>query len=520
MAKSKIVPITKVSQITPQYIKDSMKSWYSADVTNKMTDLFAQTLAFDYKRKAKNLKWLFGDDTTITIDADPEEVLASLRKNDARGIRPVLAYLDSVGATYTAESLSNKKCTYNKQVMRVKRVIEMTLSDTSVSKTILSGQSFDYATKKPYTIDIKTGVAYTALGVVKAETANGRGKPETTFTDGDNLWVKAADGMYECHAEDNLTIVVKGGIRDHNIDQVLGQIQGGSIVLSMDLNDMITCSNGGVSSCMGFSGSYHLGWMMTFRSDFGLIAYLKNPDDRFHKIGRQWVHLRLTKDGMVFDTPAMKFMQNYGQLNEQHVELTSSHILKVFEDKFKIKASDFKKETGGSFGGTMASLNVTSGSKAGYLDGGQSRTCPAFALKKGTLSPKQPYAFPELSGGNFEQGTQVVFDFQEALSIDGVISNGGQFSVISRSVSRPNTSGKAQYKLVTCDVTKESVLDVECTFIPDVSGAGGKYIQSKLLLQAFDPELLPKEEPDVVEEPVVAEPETIEEDEDFDETDF
>ena len=497
MAKPKINPIEKVSQITPQYIKDSIAAHYPAEVSSKVSDLFAHTLAFDYKQKAKNLKWLFGDNTSITIDADPEKVLKSLKANGAYGIQNILQFLDAQDATYTAEQLSEKKCTYQKQVMRVSRVIEMASKNADIIANILSGNHLQFSTIGSTTYSDVFSYNIRKLSFTERASINTRMEGNALKTDGTCVIYKNSLDMYEVYGRDEVTVTPRGGIMDIDVNRALNQIKAGSVVVSMDLNDMITCSSGGVSSCMGFSGSYHNGWMNTFRADFGLIVFLKNEDDRFYKLGRQWLYARFTKDGQVFRSPALKFQRQYGGINNQHGELVRNFIFekaeKAFGKEFALK--NFDRITSGGLSPKETSLNVSGSPRAGYLDSGFDDGAVGFAMKENTLFKGQRCAFPAYQSCSYpNSGASVIFDFPDALALDGHPSHNGGFQGQTRRRTENMLGVIPPYKFVECSVTGNQVLDSECTFIPNQDGAGGTYITTSLLVKAFDPKLLPQEE--------------------------
>lgn len=489
----KITPITNVSQITPEYIKDSIAAHYPKEVSSKVSDLFAKTMAYDYKKKAKNLKWLFGDSPTVTLDADPEKVLASLKRQGAYGIKEILSFLDSVGATYTAKQLAVKKCTYQKQEMRITRVIDLAGNSSDLVKAILaeSNLNINYSRSD---LRQELGLFASDLGYSYMEGMTKSFNRDSVWTDGKLFWFKNSRGFYEALDPKDIIFTIKGGIRDYDIDRALNQIQAGSIVISMDLNDMITCSSGGVSSCMSFSGSYHNGWMNTFRADFGLIVYMKNPDDRFYKLGRQWLYLRFTKDGQVFPMPAMKFQRAYGSITQQHTQLAADFIFQRAKEAFGWNENDFDKITNGGLSKLETSLNVSDSPRAGYLDTAFDFSCPGYGMKENTLFKGQRVPFPNMQACHYtHSGASLVFDFPDALAIDGLPSHNGGFRNNFRNRKDAQLGVIPEYKIVTCSSSGKELLDVECTFVPNLDGIGGKYIETSLLLECYDPNYVAQE---------------------------
>ena len=70
-------------------------------------------------------------------------------------------------------------------------------------------------------------------------------------------------------------------------------------------------------------------------------------------------------------------------------------------------------------------------------------------------------------------------------------------------------------RLVKCAATGASVLDKECTMMPD-----GAWIQTDILIRSFDPLAIPAEEPKVVEMAPMVEDSISEEELQFESDDF
>lgn len=512
---AKLQPIEKVSGINEQYIIQSMKQHYSAAQTSEMTPLFIKTLVHDYKMKAKNLAWLFGDDTTITIHPEVEKVLADLIRDDAPGIRILTDYLKSVGATYTAEQLQNSKCTYKKQEMRVSRVIQMTSEDLDIIKAVISGDKYE---GEIHRTDLDMSALFpvdNTLGVSIIDPTSRHVRQSTDVTDGGVVWVRRADGLYDCFSPDQAKFRVKKNIHRINIEDTLSQIDAGTVVLSIDLNDFITASSGGVSSCFGFGGMHHLGWMNYWRSDFGIMVFMQNKQNRYSKVGRQWLLMRMTENGRDFDAPVFKFQKPYGRIKLSHTRLVEEFIFKKIKEKWGYNKSDFDYITNGNLTATEVSDNCMAeggshGRHSGYTDSAFSSAAPGYALKENKAYKGQYTAFPKLISTQYQDGRSLIFNFPDAMNMKGIVTNSGNFQGNQTHRSKTSLGYIPPAHIVTCAATGKEVLDKECTMMPD-----GTYVLTEVLIKAFNPEAIPEIQEDtgyvepeaVIEELIITEEE-------------
>ena len=516
---AKIVPIEKVSEITESYIDKVMHQHYSKDVTKKLTPLFSKTLAFDYKQKARNLDWLFKGATTITIQPDAEKILVDLLRDDAPGIRVLTDFLKSVGATYTADQLQNSKCTWKKQEMRISRVIQMA-SDSDILKAILARDKYSGRIRRAYE-DIGVAKIDSVTDTVHLSAITNHSNDTTDVTDGKFIWVRTSNHLYECIDISQSEMVVRKKINDINLEDTLGQIDAGTVILSIEINDFITASSGGVNSCFGFGGMHHLGWMNYFRSDFGIMVYMQNKSDRFSKVGRQWLLMKMTEGAQDFDAPAFKFQNAYGRIKKSHTDLVTQFLLEEIEKKWGYTRADFHKVTDGILNAVMVSDPCMSqgGSHSrhsGFTDSAFSNSAPGFMLKEDKAYKGQYIAFQGMGiESKYQDGRSLVFNFPDAMNPAGVVTNSGNFQGNQASRKGSSTGIIPPARLVKCAATGASVLDKECTMMPD-----GSWIQTDILIRSFDPLAIPAEEPKVVEMAPMVEDTISEEELQFESDDF
>jgi len=518
---AKATPIENVSEITDDYIERVLKGHYSGNLTKQLTPLMIKTLAFDYKQKARNLDWLFKGKTTITITPDPEVILKNAMKEDSYGIRTLSSFLDSIGATFSGETLQDGKCNYKNQSMRISRVISNTGS-TDLVKAVLAKDSYsgniiirnigrnDLYTYNPETDTVSTGDIR-------------RSKKSTDLTDGEHFWYRNSAGYYECATVEQAEMKVKRAIDDIHLQECLSQLDAGTVIMSIEINDFITASSGGVSSCFGFGGMHHMGWINYFRADFGIMVYMQNREDRFSKVGRQWLLMKMTENGEDFEAPAYKFQKPYGRIQKSHTNLVNAYVLAAIKDKWGYKEKDFEKITSGnishcSVSDTCLQRDGSHSRHSGYTDTGFGDSAYGMQLKEGTAYKGQYMAFPYVSQHSSRQqnGRSLIFNFPDALDMSGQPTNSGNFESHQNSRTDSPTGYIPPYKVVTCSVSGESVLNAECTMMPD-----GTYVKTSLLIRAFNPDLVPEDEPATPEVVEVAEEAPITEEElDFDEDEF
>lgn len=518
---AKIVPIENASDVSEAYIKNVMHQHYNNEITSDITPLFLKTFVHDYKQKARNLDWLFKGKTTITIQPDAEKILADLIRDDAYGIKILLDFLKSIGATYTAEQLQDSKCTWQKQEMRINRVIQQN-SDNDIIKAIMAKDKYSGKVNRTFTV---VGVAYvdsvTDTVHIK-QNMSSHGNSASDVTDGTHIWVRSGGAhLYECIAESQSEMVVRKNINDINLTDTLTQIDAGTVIMSIEINDFITASSGGVNSCFGFGGMHHLGWMNYWRADFGIMVYMQNKSDRFSKVGRQWLLMKMTENGQDFEAPAFKFQNAYGRIKKSHTDLVTQHILAEVERKWGYKREDFVKITSGGLNAVIVSDTCMSeggshGRHSGFTDSSFSDRAPGFMLKEDKAYKGQYLAFQGFGeGSKYQDGRSLIFNFPDAINPKGIVTNSGNFQGNQTNRKNSSTGYIPPARLVTCAATGDTVLDKECTMMPD-----GSWIQTDILIRSFDPEAIPAAPTKVVVEEVIAEEKLSDEELQFDEDEF
>jgi hypothetical protein len=403
---------TTHAEVTREYIRASLEHHYRSK-GYKISDDMVTLLEFDYKRKVDNLDWLFQGKTRVRISPSKDEIYKSVLKEQT--VSDFLGLISKVlGASYDI-SLIEGYVTVNKQKTRISKAKEMLVNAEIPSDLGSLGDRYTKQTflsrKNPY-----------------RRHSNVDGKSHTIgFRTTNNLVIRPV----------GLTVIV--GTNDdvqrrwHNLDsidteRVYQLTQGGDVVLSMDINDYITCSSGSVSSCMGFSGSYHLGWMMHFRSDFSLMAFTHDPKDQFHKIGRSWVFVKLTENGEKFARPFYKISKPYGSFTASHckaIDATIQSSAKAigFIDKPK-RVTDCGWGSGDSkwmVSPNMRNVNGILGSSSGYFDWQISDTTPIVEYAG-------EYKVTPFSSGNYRRGPVTLLNFPDALDVFGEFTMEGSLT--------------------------------------------------------------------------------------------
>lgn len=515
-----LTPIEDVSDISEAYIMQVMQQHYSSSITRKITPFFLKQMVYSYKQKAKNLDWLFKGKTTITIQPDAEKILKGLLSESAYGIREITGFLKSVGATYTAKQLQDNKCTWNKQEMRISRVISLS-ADSDIIKAVLAKDAYSGSvTRNPSSNGIVNVDQVTDTVILKDLTRWNRDSFDVT--DGSNIWIRSSSKLYECIHKSQSSMSIKRAIDEIDIVGSLAQIDSGTVVMSIEINDFITASNGGVSSCFGFTGMHHMGWMNVWRADFGIIIYMQNKSDRFSKIGRQWLLMKMSEDGEDFEAPTFKFQRPYGRIQRSHTELVTSYVFDAIKEKWGYIPSQFIKITDGNVQAVSVSDNMlqeggSSSRHSGFFDRSFASESPGYQLKEDVAYEGQYLAFPGMGkDSKYQDGRSLIFNFPDALSPAGQPTNSGNFESHQAKRSSSGIGANKPARLVKCAVSGEEVLNLECTRMPD-----GSMVKTSILIKSFNPALVedePKKE--VVEVTPVVEAILPEEVLQFDEDDF
>jgi hypothetical protein len=211
-----------------------------------------------------------------------------------------------------------------------------------------------------------------------------------------------------------------------DVNKIINAMNSTEVILSIDINDFITCSEGGVSSCMSMNNSYHLGWMMHFRSDFSIMTFTHKKGDSFYKTGRSWTFVKLTEDGLPFSRPFYKLSKIYQALNKGHINIVDNYIQKQAMDILNMKKPS-KRVSGTDYGSNKHIVspnmrNTTSGTVqgTGYFDWAVDDTVPIWEFE-GEF-PVVPF-----SPSNYKKGPICLLNFPDALDVDGAPTNEGAF---------------------------------------------------------------------------------------------
>ena len=289
------------------------------------------------------------------------------------------------------------------------------------------------------------------------------------------------------------------------------------IVLSQDISDILTAGVGSAKSCLSPTNSHYQGTFQNVRADFATILYVPSSTSGFDKSGRQWVYLRMTENGIMFDQPFIKFQRRYGNITDQQLATVTNYINSKVKEAFGFDMlKDFTYSTDVEIKNAECSPNAKSpySGGAGYLDLEVSSSAPLYALKEGTISDTQLEAFSR-NAKHAHSGVSCLLNLPDALALDGEPTNSGNITKDFGSNVKNPLGITPTYKYVTCKVTGNTVLTVDAIVLEDNSWVSREAVAQ--LIGDTTTKVVVETPQEVVEEPTQI---TSEELESFDMEDF
>ena len=458
----KFTVVKYADQVNEKYIRDALEHCYKGrSYEKKFSDKLVRVLLSDYKKKMLNLAWYFKDEdgriqNYKILQPTPEKVLDDAKKN-SNIIRDILNWLGSVGAEYSAQDFINNKCIIKKQQIKITKAVHQ--RDTSIhyldscfakgqpNEGIIASVNF---TKYFKDGNITSGDLIHQITHAKLY-YSGVGCLATT-EDGSLNYALIPDKYVTLTVKDSLS-----GLSTDKLSQVFGNIGAEQMKVSMDLADMITSSTGNASSCLSVDNCHHSNTIINFRSDFAVIAFTNDPNDRLKKRGRAWLFLRLTEKGFKREIPFWKQQQSYGTVTSAHTALILEDIRSNVKVSFGYSKNDFTKEDRGvkwfqASPNVLTNENIGHTAAPGHLDSSGSGDKGWFILK--TKLDK------------FFTNAETPLTFPDTLGLDGNINNSFNFTKDYGSSNYYGSLSANNYE-VTCSATGKTVLDSDAVCIED-----------------------------------------------------
>ena len=442
-------------EVTEDYIKRALVAVYGAG-SYKFSDKFVRVLLSDYKRKAQNLRWLFGDRNYLRLNDSPKEIYeyALATNKTAKLINDELSKIE--GVSFTPEQFLKNRCTFNKQVMKINRVLDenkkvYTLKDANSKGRIdkqyrvhVSGKSFDHES---------AGIVITDEYLLKIEVRGGR------------------EFIHRVYPSDEVRVTYVSKLDNVNVTKELSNLSSAPGVLSMDVADILGASAGGLSSCIQPRGSYHSGALVHYRAPFGVILFTHSGSDRLYKTGRRLATVRLTDQGQPYRVPFFKFQKRYGDLDNAQVAAASSLIMQKAEENLGLRAKDFKTIER-HIDRFMASYPIApiQGERSGYLDSEGSGESAWHVHSSGV--------------SRFENEAHTLLNYQDPLTRAGETTAVGNY--LNRDThSRGSAYGPLYEEMheVICDASKATILTRDA-----VEVAPGRWVHKDILASLYNKE--------------------------------
>lgn len=431
--------------VTKAYILNSLNHQYRGK-NYKFSDELITRLYSDFQLKCRNLDWLFQGQMTITLKPSAEDLFESLKKNQQ--VQDFMALLQASGYTVDQDNFISGYVLIDKQQMKFSKVNEIIYDG---KPPVITGPSAERLTKIALVPQVNKYRPEAMLNNSK------------DFSRADGLVVNSHRSYVSVHMAEQVQRTWKTKIDTNEIAQMLNS---SDVLMSLDINDYITCSEGGISSCMsmGSSSTRHLGWMMHFRSDFSIITFVHKGSDRFYKTGRTWTYLKLTEDGLPFARPFYKLSRTYGELNDGHIRSVDNHIQKQIEDNLGLsnpkKHSDHR-EVGYDNYKSIASPNMQnvngSFNGTGYFDWPQDDS--GYWNKLPLWEYKGQFPVTPFTEDNYSRGPVCLFNFPDALNVYGESTNESLFRNDPKQSIKVLHGWNERYpQFVECSVTKDKVL--------------------------------------------------------------
>jgi hypothetical protein len=441
------------SEVTPEYIKQSLEYQYGSRSWGEYSDLLCRTLVHDFQKKSKNLQWLFGDKTRLRISLSASEVMTDLVADNqyAQNIKEIV---DAIGATYTAEEFIKGIVNFQKSKVKIGKLLEdISKHIDQVPKHIIS----KYGTIAYSGADKS---AYKEEHYLDTDLPKGASLGSITVCGSSILETK--------HISQSLNSSFH---KSHTQEAITSASSSQDVILSIDINDMVTCSSGSCRSCLRIDGERHLGWMQHFRADFGIIMFSHSSKGEFDKTGRAWIYARMTADGAPYIKPFYKMQKTYGTINSTHRRLVNELIQEMATKNLGLPKP--KRHIDNSWPKYTVSPNVAgmghNGNQPGYFDQVINENAPFYVY------PSDIPAFP-VSDTNYRYGPTCILPFPDALGLHGYVTDRPNFG--DRNTYNSHIGFRPEAILVTCSKLGEQVLSQEAICI-----AYNTFISHKWLLQ-------------------------------------
>jgi len=437
------------ADITKKYIHYSLNHHYRGKNYEFSDDLLT-ILESDFKQKARNLDWLFQGKTRVSLKPSNNDIFMSIQGDSS--VSDFITVAEAVGYKVDTENFVNGYVIINKQQVKLHKVRELILAgkppilpkelSTRLVNTSISDPSNKYTTKASY---ISVSNDFNMVGEVL---------------------VRTKDLQVFIQPQSAITSTWKRGVNPFDTDYISTLLNSSEVVMSLDLNDYITCSEGSFSSCMSMNStsSRHLGWMMHFRSDFSVITFTHRAGDSFYKTGRTWTFLKLTENGLPYARPFYKLSRVYGELNNGHVSVVDTFIQKnvtenlglsnpkkhtdhksVYYNDFKYIVSPNMQNTNSNYIGT------------GYFDWPSDNTTLWERLP--LWEYKGEFPVTPFTQEVYAKGPMCLYNFPDALDINGNSTNKSLFTNEPANTYNNCFGWNEKYKqFVRCQATGSKIL--------------------------------------------------------------
>lgn len=475
---------TFADEVDEAYILKALKFAYRGrNYSDNFSPKLVKVLLSDYKKKVKNLAWFFKDKegsgrirNYVTLSLDPATVLDNAKHNN-RYIKDMCQILETMGATYTPEQFLANRCEYKKQTQRISHVMMERVNVIPFTMPNYNGGSW-------------SRIRYGARQVKKLHQVTEDSVIE--YTDDTQTFIENIIPFSELKLEINDAF---SGYDKENFAKVIGDLSASDLTASMDLVDIITCSTGNCSSCLSIDNIHAAGPIQYFRTEFSIITFTASANDRFKKMGRSWLFLRVTERGHMRDLPFWKQQKAYGSVTSNHQEMIREFT------RQQAKTITSKQFSSDSFwNGYVASPNVTTSvsgagqtSAPGYIDSKHEGNF-TFMIAKGSRE--------------LRNCREQLLPFADMVDLQGEISNITSFHKSYNEHSYYG-AGTGNIFLVTCEVTKEQILDTDAVEID------GKWYKKDILGQ-----LIAGKPTDIIKETAAVSNDVIEDTNDYGDIDL
>jgi len=471
-------------EVTAEYIRNALEHcYYGTSYVNTFSDKLVRVLLSDYKKKIRNLGWFFKDEAGrvrnyVILQPSPERVFKDAVGN-SQHLKDIVAWLKSVGATYSASDFIANKCLLNKQSIKITTAIrQRTLQIPYSSEAFNSEGNIKVNIKQKIDLVAFVNDFGSELSEVVKDFLLFDSLKFHFSAFGALVTAPGSTAVLALVPPRYIKLEIKDSLSSVSTDKlstIFGNIGAESMKISMDLADMITSSTGNCSSCLSVDNIHHAGTIMSFRSDFSVIAFTNDANDRLKKHGRLWVYLRLTEDGFIRQLPFWKQQKSYGSVSTAHRTLLHDTIVEKVKTNLGLLEKDFKTNSN-SIKKNQTSPNVSTmidshSAAPGYIDTGSEGQANWFIHHSGVE--------------RFERNMESPLTFPEMLTVDGETTNAVRFRDKFGSSSYYGALSSNIFE-VTCSVTGKIVL------ASDAVEVDGQWISKDILGVLISSRTLPE----------------------------